>query len=40
MSRVRFVRKKAIEYAAGAAISSPSTVEPRLVISELRAYSR
>jgi hypothetical protein len=34
------VRKKAIEYAAGAAIRRPRMVEPRLVMSELRAYSR
>ena len=31
---MRFVRKKAIEYAAGAAISRPRMVEPTLVISE------
>ena len=34
MSRVRRVRKKAIEYAAGAAIANPSSVDATLVISE------
>ncbi len=34
MSRVLFVRKNAIEYAAGAAINRPMIVDTTLVISE------
>ena len=40
MSRVRFVRKNAIEYAAGAAIARPRIVDTTLVITEFFAYSR
>jgi hypothetical protein len=40
MSRVLRVRKNAIEYAAGAAISRPSTVDSTLVMTEFFAYCR
>ena len=40
MSRVHLLRKNAIEYAAGAAMARPSSVETTLVITEFFAYSR
>ena len=40
ISLVRWLRKKAIEYAAGAANARPSKVLATLVTSELPAYSK